>query len=417
MAIVSAPMDLFIFASGQLLLSATVLGLTGPHSVIRHAVTPILVGLCWSFVVLSMSEIPPLYASTLSGVMMCFFLNYVSMAFLSSWSFEAQGPSSLLTKEKSSDEARDAAPKERPGTARARILWGFQSLFSFRDVNTPFEINNVPHFQSDDPSYVPTKAAFLVRSTGVLGICYLVIDFIESQPPPPDAAVIFSAQRLALSQVTVPELITRMAASAGFWLVLSSSIAGVASAVNMACVALDLSAVGDCRPMMGPVAEAYTIRGFWGKTWHQGTRKLFAALGTFIGDEVFVFRKGSPPNTYCKIFVTFFVSGLLHQVADVANGIPWAQSGSLKFFCVQACGIVVEDAVQLIYRSVSGARFGDPPRWWARLVGYVWTAFFLLFWTTPWWFYPTAALNAGRPDAKLIPDALSLFRTLQTERG
>ncbi|PBP21901.1 tat pathway signal sequence [Diplocarpon rosae] len=423
MAIFSRPMDLLILASGQILLSAAVLGLTGPYSVIRHAITPILMGLCWSFVVLSKYQFPPPLASTLSGFIMCSLLNYVAMAFLSTWSFETRGPSSLLIKKRAKTvspdgKAGDVAPRKRPGAALERILWGLQSLFSYRDVNTPFEVKNVPHFLSEDPSYVPTKAAFLTRSTVTLGICYLVVDLIESQPPPPNATVLFSAERLVLwgrlSQVTVPEVLTRMAASAGFWVMLSTAIAGGASAVNIVCVALHLSPVERCRPMMGPVAEAYTIRGFWGKTWHQGTRKLFTTLATFIGDEVFVFRKGSLPNTYSKIFLTFFISGLLHQAIDFAQGIPWAQSGSLRFFCIQACGIVVEDTAQFIYRWSTGAKFGDPPKLWTRLVGYVWMVFFLLFWTTPWWFYPTAVMSAGRSDAKIIPYAFSIFKTLPT---
>lgn len=148
------------------------------------------------------------------------------------------------------------------------------------------------------------------------------------------------------------------------------------------------------------------------KTWHQGTRKIFAAPANFIGDELFIFRKGSPPNTYSKIFVTFFISGLLHQVADFSNGMPWNQSGSLKFFCVQAGGIVVEDTVQLIYRLISGAKLEDPPRLWTRLVGYIWMVFFMLFWTTPWWFYPIAESNLKLESSKIIPQGFSVFKNL-----
>ncbi|KAK2627805.1 hypothetical protein QTJ16_002451 [Diplocarpon rosae] len=423
MVILSGPMDLVILASGQFLLSAAVLGLTGPSSVIRHAITPILIGLCWTFVVLSRVQISPPLASTLSGFIMCSLLNYVAMASLSTWCFEARGPSSLLTKSKAKtvspdSEAGDVAPRKRPGAALERILWGLQSLLSYRDVNTPFEVKNVPHFRPEDPSYVPTKAAFLTRSMVTLGTCYLVLDFIESRPPPPNATVLFSAERLVLwgrlSQVTLSEVFTRMAASAWFWVMLSTAITGGASAVNIVCVALHLSPVERCRPMMGPLAEAYTIRGFWGKTWHQTTRKPFNSLATFIGDEVFVFRKGSQPNTYSKIFLTFFISGILHQAIDYAQGVPWAQSGSLIFFCIQACGIVVEDTTQFIYRWVTGAKFEDPSKLWTRLVGYVWMVFFMLFWTTPWWFYPTALVSAGRSDATIIPYALSVFKTLPT---
>merc|ERR1712093_695282 len=100
------------------------------------------------------------------------------------------------------------------------------------------------------------------------------------------------------------------------------------------------------------MSEAYTVRGFWGHSWHQ-------------------------PNTYSKVFVTFFMSG------------------PLKFFYFQAAGVVVEDFVQLIYRLITGRDLKDPPRLWTRMLGYVWVGFFLLFWTTPGWCYPAAVMNLG----------------------
>ncbi|KAG4435306.1 hypothetical protein IFR05_009195 [Cadophora sp. M221] len=414
-------LDPIIFASVQLLASAAVIGFTAPTSFFRHAVVPVLFTCSYSFLIYARKNIPQPYSSISSSLMWCFFLSYVSMAILSGWSFEARGPASHLAKEVKKDAdstPRDEAAKaeeKKAGSVLERLTFGFQSMFSFRDAGTPFEVKNVPPFIYNDPSFVPSAPAFVLRSAVTAIICYFVIDFIESQPPPPNAEAIFDKEKvsvlLRLRDITLQEAVTRIAASSGFWVILSSSMMGFSSALNVVCVTLGLSKVKNCKSLLGPMSEAYTVRGFWGHAWHQATRKIFAVPADYVVDEWFVFQKHSPPTIYSKVFVTFFMSGLLHAIADWANGMDWDQSGSLKFFYFQAGAILVEDFVQLIYRLISGRDLKDPPRLWTRMLGYVWVGFFLLFWSTPGWFYPAARMNLGQPDqGKFIPYDFSYFR-------
>ncbi|EKD21749.1 tat pathway signal sequence [Drepanopeziza brunnea f. sp. 'multigermtubi' MB_m1] len=418
MAIVSNPVDLVIFSLGQILIASAALGFTAPGSSRRHVVIPILVTFTLCYGTIASYTIPQPFAAISSMTLCCCCLNYLSMAFLSSWSFEAKGPSARLAKkakaESPQSEARGKGTGEMEATVLDRLAWGFKSIMSFRDVNTPFEVKNVPHFVPEDPSYVPTKPAFFVRSAIILAACYLIIDLIESRPPPSDAAEIFSADKLQLwkrrGEVTVQEVIVRTAASAGFWVLLRCAIMGGASAINMVLVALNSVPVESCRPIMGPISEAYTLRGFWGKFWTQIPRKIIAEPANYICDELFIFKKGTPPSTYAKIFVTFFAAGFLLRIGDVAVGIPLEDSRALQFFCLQAAGIMFEDAVQYIYRSVTGAKFGAPPRLWTRGLGYIWVVFFLLFLTTPWWAFPAFRMILAFPDRVLIPHGISIFK-------
>jgi hypothetical protein len=89
---------------------------------------------------------------------------------------------------------------------------------------------------------------------------------------------------------------------------------------------------------------------------------------------------------------------MVHHICDYARSLSWQESGAVRFFCTQAFGIMVEDAVQAIYRLVSGEkRDGRHVKVWRRVVGWVWTVVFLLFWSTPAWFFPIAI------GEKLIP--------------
>lgn len=45
-------------------------------------------------------------------------------------------------------------------------------------------------------------------------------------------------------------------------------------------------------------------------------------------------------------------SGLVHMAADLAAGIPFIESGSLKFLMIQAIGIIGEDAVRSAWGGV-----------------------------------------------------------------
>ena len=38
------------------------------------------------------------------------------------------------------------------------------------------------------------------------------------------------------------------------------------------------------------------------------------------------------------------VSGVFHRVGDMLGGTPWQESGALRFFIMQAVGIMIEDA-------------------------------------------------------------------------
>lgn len=91
--------------------------------------------------------------------------------------------------------------------------------------------------------------------------------------------------------------------------------------------------------------------------------------------------------------------------ADVAVGMTLGDSGSIRFFCTQAVGILLEDSVQALYRkfvpgmsAIRSARRENV----AKLVGYVWLGVFSV-WSTPVWAYPAMRRNQGRVEDVVLP--------------
>lgn len=141
----------------------------------------------------------------------------------------------------------------------------------------------------------------------------------------------------------------------------------------------------NCARCYGSLSEAYTLRGFWGKFWHQTLRNNFEGPSRFIIYKILHLPRGSLLARYSFIFLVFFLSGVLHVVSDIGMNLPPSQSGALRFFCTNAFGIILEDGVQELCRRLNGRK--DSNGLWSRTLGYVWVVVFLS-WSTACWQYP-----------------------------
>jgi Membrane bound O-acyl transferase family len=133
--------------------------------------------------------------------------------------------------------------------------------------------------------------------------------------------------------------------------------------------------------------------------WHQALRLPLSSTASFLASDVLRVRRGTLIARYLTLFLTFFVSGLLHLVADLTRGISWQASGALSFFCTHAGGIMLEDAVQAVLPVSAAHGWSSKCR---RAVGYVWVLAFLV-WSTPMWQYPSLSVDTGLPEDGLLP--------------
>ncbi|KAL4079023.1 hypothetical protein J3A83DRAFT_4206387 [Scleroderma citrinum] len=143
--------------------------------------------------------------------------------------------------------------------------------------------------------------------------------------------------------------------------------------------------------------DAYTIRRFWGRTWHQSCRYLLTIFGPHRHnrrpwDE----NPSVDPSTrgpkepwsksYLRLCIAFVCSTLLHVTGDaplqfriwekplpagiLATGKvyhPFVIGVSAPFFLFQPLGVLVEDAVIEV-----GKRMGVKTGTRTKLIGYVW---------------------------------------------
>ncbi|KIK64190.1 hypothetical protein GYMLUDRAFT_40475 [Collybiopsis luxurians FD-317 M1] len=149
-----------------------------------------------------------------------------------------------------------------------------------------------------------------------------------------------------------------------------------------------MTAVGLYRPedwpeFMGHWSDAYTIRRFWGRVWHQQLRHLVSAPGDLVAQRWLCLARGTNASAYTKLFIAFLITGTIHQVGDYSlqHRDFWA-GGSLYFFVSQAVAITVEDGIIAL-----GKKGGIQDSGYVRILGYVWTVSWFAF-SLPVWLDP-----------------------------
>ncbi|KAH8586208.1 membrane bound O-acyl transferase family-domain-containing protein [Bisporella sp. PMI_857] len=400
----------------QILITSLVISCTSPLSIIRFALFPVVAYLAWNIVITSVENIYYVSLLTLvAGNNATFLFRYVDLALLSRWSYPEDGPTGPA---QIWVEARATNPIGkryggivRSTSKRSRFMWGLGVTLSFRHSNSPFEVKNVPYFSTEDDAYVPSREKFLRNGVTYTLLAYALVDILGHAQDPARNSIDYAPKYIPIfsriSEVSALELARRTAASLGLWPIMCCLFRVGYGGMSLVAVGLGQSEVKDWRPQYGSAAETYTLRKFWGVFEHQMLRETFLSPACLITHSILRLTKGGFFARYTKMFFVFLMSGIFHILVDRTLGIPFRESGSVSFFCLQALGILLEDIVQAIYQRL-GNRNKRTSQQWTRVVGYLWVIAFLI-WTTPAWVYPQMART--KPGAKydVLP---SVFRQL-----
>lgn len=272
---------LFDLTSVFLLIVITA-GFTPPSSFLRIACLPVLTCLTWHCV----SRCPDYFArsswaSAVGGYTTSSLLHYVDVVLLNRWSFDAQGPAkngllvrgaSRVSGGSAEPQPRAAQPSYPPPGAKARLMFGVSVFFSWRFINTPYQVRNVPTLDAK----LHSRRRFLLDTGLTIIVCYLILDAMNSsQNDDYMAEEFYSLDKIGLfsriREVTLRELVMRFFAAVGLGAGLVSFQRGVYSIAAFVCVAARLSSPLDWPPFNGPISRISSLRYFWRYAPHRLT--------------------------------------------------------------------------------------------------------------------------------------------------
>lgn len=446
----------FILFLTQRTAIALLAGFTHPSSSLRSLIFPIL--LAWN--VYMLPHYKDYLPTTLTTLVVCFetfgqILSYAEQILLKQWSFDTFDAAKNKT-ETCSDEHKCKPKTSGFNSPWATLRFGTWLAFSTRYIGTPHHAPKTPPYSTHNPSYIPTRTSFIARKLLIFMASYLTIDILTQGNHPARNPILYADIKIFLftrlfssnthapnNIITAKELLVRVITSLAFWTSSYFILQLLYGTPQLLTVALGLSSSEQERPILGSLADTYTLRGFWGEFWHQMLRCRLTTIADWVTYDVLrmsrsgggrVFGLGKwPPVSYTRLVArythlmcVFGLSGLLHHCIDIALGLAWGQSGAMQAFMLMGVGIMGEDAVQWVWFDVLGGGGGvesrrsvkletdgkksrKEPTCWTRIIGYVWVATWLSV-ATPWYIYPSLCRNIGGARDRILPFSVVGYR-------
>lgn len=213
-----------------------------------------------------------MWASIFAGNAMTYLLRYLELALLEKWSFDDRGPTRTKKLEKPRNEATELKNKTiaypHQATAWQRLKFGASVTLNPRQLNTPYQVKNVPTWSNNDPRYTPSRGDFLQTTAVKVLLGYLIIDLCSLGADPERNKVLFSKEKVGLftrlDRVSAEELLIRVSASFILYLNIYCIFMIMHGSLMILAVGSGFSSVKEWRPAYGSLAEAYSVRRFWG---------------------------------------------------------------------------------------------------------------------------------------------------------
>nr|GAT54712.1 predicted protein [Mycena chlorophos] len=149
----------------------------------------------------------------------------------------------------------------------------------------------------------------------------------------------------------------RLVATASWGLSASTMMCLLFTIISIVAVGSGLSEPYAWPAFMGSPRDAYTLRRFWGRTWHQVMRRFVSAHGRRVVQALNL-KRGSNASSYTQLYVAFLISAIIHYIPEVIAMRSW-HGGAFIFFTSQALAITCEDFVIWL-----GRRAGLESVWW-----------------------------------------------------
>ena len=263
------PITLVLF---QILTTAIVIGFTSPSAHTIRSLGLILVAVvAYSAILTTARHVSSvLLAGVFAGNATTYFLRYLDLALLDKWSFADEGPARLkrLPSPKFQKKSVRVNAAKKPATVWQRLQFGLNVTLSPRQVNTPYQVKNVPAWSRDEPPQVPSKGKFLRRTTINILLSYLIIDLCSLGVQPEQNAIWFSDEKVPLltrsNGLGLEEIVIRIFASLSVWLNIFCTFTICHGLLVLLAVGSGWHEVKDWPPPFGSLSEANSVRRYWG---------------------------------------------------------------------------------------------------------------------------------------------------------
>ncbi|MCJ1334308.1 hypothetical protein MMC10_011016 [Thelotrema lepadinum] len=334
--------------------------------------------------------------------------------------------SSPTTSSRRRPNGQATARKDQDGSQRADSAKSFPHMTPFeavdyllinhRNISSPYfqKARNTPVYED-----LSNRKWFLLSSLLSAGGAYFLLDLLTHQPGLPTQYFTPKHDSLLgrLHEIDATELGCRFVINFNLWVSTALMITYIHSLLAFVGVALGLYQPQDWPPLIGSLADEYSIRNHWGKFWHQIFQVPYVAIcGACIDvllrplpDLTWLNGRRAPVRRCLVTFLVFMLSMLAHMIQPlgVKGGAPQFWS-SCWFFPMQAAGVIFEDAVSWLWGKVTRNR---AKRWHGRFektVGRMWLLLWFL-WCVPPWVYPS--LRRGEGGAMMPISLVSMVRS------
>jgi hypothetical protein len=199
-------------------------------------------------------------------VMRSFDLLLLRRAYFPAKESEVKVSSTLPKEQDAVGRANEKAKQTSRTSGTTRFLQSFYLFFTLRDIGTPHTIKNIPLFSASDPTWVPSRTAFLIRHTIIAVVGYLVADIPSIMPPidPKVAAQMNLPVFSRLFDIGIEEAITRFILTTSSWIFGLATLSSFHSSLAVLFVGLGLSEPRFWPPQFGSLKDSTSLRGWWG---------------------------------------------------------------------------------------------------------------------------------------------------------
>ena len=239
-----------------------------------------------------------------------------------------------------------------------KLFWTFELLTVTREVGWDWRVTGVRSqlAQRSRLGFVQSCLAQWVTMYTCLHFldrlcCAILTSFLSIRDPWTRAALVSLTSNMVFLYVFIV---------LGWAVTIYSHFALLMLPLSMACVGMRVGPetwreTDSWPPNVGIFKDAYSLRRFWGYTWHQQMRRTTSASGVYLLSLLpLSFQKSRTLlpqllKRYFLLYAAILVSGLIHAAGSYnvtrALGLPRSDGGEIVYFVLQGFAIMVEDFV------------------------------------------------------------------------